>query len=336
MPARRLSSALTLACGQPVRWTSSWASAGVGVAQPALVLDDGDAGSPPGGRRRARGGSASSSSNAVVAVAVAVGAGVRIDVPRRVRLVVVGGDGRDHAEQARLAVGIARARRARRRGDERVVVASVAAQAVAALVGDLERPRPQAGIVGDVQERLLAAGAAAPAHEPPDGLAEEQLGGRRGGVDADGEPGDVDALADHPHGDQPRVGAGGEAGDAGRRRRVVAGDDDGVDARGASCIISAMPRAWSWSVAMIEPAGVGGRRRGCASSRSWALRSTVGSHWPSSDSAVRRRCADRAASRASSKLAATSLPSGATHSMSPPIRGKYTGRTTRPSRSASP
>jgi hypothetical protein len=40
----------------------------------------------------------------------------------------------------------------------------------------------------------------------------------------------IDALADHPHRDQPRVAPGGEAGDARRRRPVVAGDDRRVDA----------------------------------------------------------------------------------------------------------
>ena len=100
-------------------------------------------------------------------------------------------------------------------------------------------------------------------------------------------------------------------------------------------IMSAMPLAWSWSMAITRPPASGSTAR-IAVSRSWALRSTVGSHWPSSERAVRRRCAARAASRASSKLAATSSPVGATHSISPPTRGKYTGRTTRPSRRASP
>ena len=84
---------------------------------------------------------------------------------------------------------------------------------------------------------------------------------------------------------------------------------------------SAMPLACSWSVAMTRPPASASAARSDVS-RSWALRSTVGSHWPSIDSAVRRRWAERAASSASSKLAATSRPSGAIHSMSPPTRGK--------------
>jgi len=68
-------------------------------------------------------------------------------------------------------------------------------------------------------------------HEPADGLREEQ--GRRGagGVDADRQPGHVDALGDHAHRDQPPGAALGEFGDAGRRSGVV-GQHDGGRLRG--------------------------------------------------------------------------------------------------------
>ena len=96
-----------------------------------------------------------------------------------------------------------------------------------------------------------------------------------------------------------------------------------------------MSWAWAWSVAITRPPASGWSRR-ITSSRSWACSSTVGSHWPSSDSAVRSRWLACSRVTSSSNVAATTSPSGATHSMNPLIRGKYTGRTTPPSASASP
>ena len=101
------------------------------------------------------------------------------------------------------------------------------------------------------------------------------------------------------------------------------------------CSSDAMPRACSWSMAITRPPASGCSWR-ISRSRSFAARSTLGSQSPSSDNAVRRRWLARAAPRGSSNVAACSDPSGADHSMWPFVRGKYTGRTTRPSASASP
>jgi hypothetical protein len=95
-----------------------------------------------------------------------------------------------------------------------------------------------------------------------------------------------------------------------------------------------MPWAWSWSAAITSPAASGWLRRN-AVNRSLACSSTVASHSPSRLSAVRSRWDARARSSGSSNAAACASPSGAIHSMNPLIRGKYTGRTTRPSPSAS-
>ena len=57
--------------------------------------------------------------------------------------------------------------------------------------------------------------------EPADGLREVQRGGHAGGVHADGEPRDVDAFGDHPHGDHPALAGVGERGDLPGRGRVV-------------------------------------------------------------------------------------------------------------------
>ena len=97
----------------------------------------------------------------------------------------------------------------------------------------------------------------------------------------------------------------------------------------------AMPRAWSWSMAITRPPASGCSAR-MRVSRSWAARSASGSHSPSSESAVRNRCAAWLAASASWNVAASVLPSGAVHSITPSMRGKYTGRTTEPSRSAAP
>ncbi len=83
----------------------------------------------------------------------------------------------------------------------------------------------------------------------------------------------------------------------------------------------AIPCAWSWSMAMTRPPAVGWVRR-IDISRRCASPSTVGSHSPSSDSAVRSRWLASCVVRSSSKVADTSAPSGATHSMWPPVRGK--------------
>ena len=84
---------------------------------------------------------------------------------------------------------------------------------------------------------------------------------------------------------------------------------------------SAIPAAWAWSMAITRPPAAGSVRRS-VTSRSWACSSTVGSHSPSRLSAVRNRWLARSRPRSSSKVAATTSPSGATHSMNPLIRGK--------------
>ena len=157
---------------------------------------------------------------------------------RRVH-VDLGGDGGDHGEQAelfRVAELVERRDVLGRQRDavDHLLVVGRLAEAVAALVGDLERVVPQAGIVGDEEERLLARRRAArrslPAHEPPDGLAEEQLGRRGRGEHPDAQPRDVDALGHHAHRDDPRSCRMGERRDARRRVGVVGGDDVGVGA----------------------------------------------------------------------------------------------------------
>ncbi len=67
------------------------------------------------------------------------------------------------------------------------------------------------------QEDAGGLAALAGAHEPADGLGEEQRRGGRRGVDADHEARDVDALADHADGDHPPVVALAE------RRDLLAG-----------------------------------------------------------------------------------------------------------------
>ena len=83
----------------------------------------------------------------------------------------------------------------------------------------------------------------------------------------------------------------------------------------------AMPCACSWSMAMTRPPALGCWRR-MPSNWAWASARTLGSHWPSSDNAVRNRWLARWKSRASSNDAENSEPSGATHSMCPPNAGK--------------
>ena len=70
-----------------------------------------------------------------------------------------------------------------------VAVALGPAEAVAAGVGDLGGPGAQPEVVGDEEVRLLAGHAPGPAHEAAHRLAEEQLGGRGGGVHAHPQPG---------------------------------------------------------------------------------------------------------------------------------------------------
>ena len=76
------------------------------------------------------------------------------------------------------------------------------------------------------QEHRRGLAPAPGAHEPADGLREEQRrrGARR--VDADREPRDVDALGDHADGDHPARGARGELVDP-VARAVVVGEHDG-------------------------------------------------------------------------------------------------------------
>ena len=96
-----------------------------------------------------------------------------------------------------------------------------------------------------------------------------------------------------------------------------------------------MSCAWAWSMAITRPPASGWWRRS-STRRSWAWSSTAGSHWPSSDSAVRNRWLACSRASSSSKVADSTSPSGATHSMNPLMRGKYTGRTTPRSASAWP
>ena len=77
-------------------------------------------------------------------------------------------------------------------------------QRVVALLLDLHREllQPRVGRQEDVAHLILRRRRAA--DEAPDDLAEEQLGARGRGVDADAQARDVDALGDHQHRDEPR------------------------------------------------------------------------------------------------------------------------------------
>ena len=108
-------------------------------------------------------------------------------------------------------------------GGEHVVVAGGrGSQHVASGLGDLERMAAQPRVVGQEHVCLLRAALVLPAHEAPNGLTEEQFGRHGGGVHADAQTRDVDALADHAHGDQPRRVGAGELADAAGRCGVVA------------------------------------------------------------------------------------------------------------------
>ncbi len=96
---------------------------------------------------------------------------------------------------------------------------------VAALLLDRRGEPLELGVGGQQQEAHLAAGSGRAADEAADDLAEEQLGAGGGGVDADAQAGDVDALRDHQHRDQPAVAAGGEPLDRRGRAGVVGGHD---------------------------------------------------------------------------------------------------------------
>ena len=174
-----------------------------------------------------------------------------------------------------------------------------------------------------------------PAHEPADGLAEEEVGRHGGGVDADPQPRDVDALADHPHGDQPRLPARGELRDPARRLRVVRGHD-----HGRRPDLAPQQRGDLPGVVLVhgddEPAGVG-----LVAPDVVEARRRVAQHRRQPLALERQRgpqplVGELAVASGSSNVAWWTAPSGALHSISPPTRGKYTGRTTRPSRSASP
>ena len=86
-----------------------------------------------------------------------------------------------------------------------------------------------------------------------------------------------------------------------------------------------MPRACSWSVAITRPPASGWSRRS-SSSRSLAWPSTAGSHSPR-----RARCAAVADPTGRGRAGRRRRRAGAVGASTPypPIRGKYTGRTTR-------
>ena len=129
--------------------------------------------------------------------------------------------------------------------------------------------------------------------------------------------------------------------------RLVANAEMRCDAVGSSLVtttaftpsrsrmILATPRAWSRSIAMTRPPASGCVWRTSAN-WAWARARASGIHSPDASSAVRRRWEARRGSRASSNDADCVLPSGPIHSISPPSRGKCTGRTTPRSASAGP
>ena len=87
------------------------------------------------------------------------------------------------------------------------------------------------------------------------------------------------------------------------------------------CRRDAIPRACSWSVAITSPPASGCSRR-TSVRRSFAARRTLGSHSPSSESAVRSRWLARSRSSRSSNVAEWMEPSGACHSIWPFVLGK--------------
>ena len=141
-------------------------------------------------------------------------------------LVRVERDGADHREQAHLLVAEVVAERdgVGLVGRTVLVDAPALAQGVPPGLGELGRVAAQAGVVGEEEVRGLAAATPAtaggplalrPPHHAADGLPEEQLRRRGRGEHGDAEPGQVDALRHHPHGDDPRVRRRPERGDLG-------------------------------------------------------------------------------------------------------------------------
>jgi hypothetical protein len=200
------------------------------------------------------------------------------------------------------------------------VVGARWAQHVTPGLGDLERVRPQAGVVGDVDVGLLAGTPGLPAHEATHRLAEEQLGRRGGREHADAQAGDVDALGHHPHRHEPRPVVAAELGDALRRGRIVADDHVG---RGGEPV--AQQAGDALGVVLVdgddETAGVGCPAR-IVRSCSLARASTLGIHSPSRLRAVRNRIDIWSLVSSSWKLALTTSPAAVVHSMSPSTRGK--------------
>jgi hypothetical protein len=246
----------------------------VGVARAQVVLAFGDAerlhgtdpasvgtsgGRPrgrvlgePGSGRRVRRRTGRRRSGGWTARSVSIGDGVHADP---------GGGGRQHREQRELleqVVGVDEGVERPPSGENSSPSSSLArrAQHVAARLGDLERVRAQAGVVGDVDVRLLAGASELPADEAADRLAEEQLGRRGGGVHADPQAWDVDAL------DTIRT-------DTSQGRSLWENSAIFFDAVGSSLTTTsagtlnrlrssrAMPCAWSWSVAITRPPASG-------------------------------------------------------------------------------
>ena len=114
------------------------------------------------------------------------------------------------------------------------------------------------------------------ADEAPDDLAEEQLRPRGGGVDADAQARDVDALGDHQHRHEPRLPRRGERGDPPRGVRVVGGDDRRPRAGQPLAAASASCSACSLSAAITSPPASGCSPARSSPSRRSASRSTCG------------------------------------------------------------
>ena len=117
--------------------------------------------------------------------------------------------------------------------------------------------RRRVGSAGMKRWLICPRGARRAADEAADDLAEEQLGARAGGVDADAQPRDVDALGDHQDGDQPAARCRRRSG---RSARPASGASL-VTTSGASPATASSRRGERVGVLLVgrhhEPAGVG-------------------------------------------------------------------------------
>ena len=270
------------------------------------------------------GGSANSTTTTDLVVGAVVSAErQRVGVPRRGGLLVAGGDGGDGGEQAQLLVEVFQLVELGVGARQRLVGGVRLAQAVAALVGDLEGPGPQPRVVGDEQVRLLVlARPGVQRTKRPTAWRKNSsvvvvvayTPTRSRGMST---PSDTMRTA-------TSHGSLAAAKRAMSRRRV--GSSDGDHGRPLAEAV-AQEAGDAAGVVLVDgddqAAGLGVRRRGSARGGRPPSRSTVGSHSP-----VERERGAQPLARPGlvegvvERWPTLSVPSGAVHSISPPVRGK--------------